>query len=105
MAVVPRFIDRINAGDIDGFCALMTEDPLFIDGLGNTVSGRDKLRAGWKTYLEWFPDYRISHKDIFEDHGTVAVFWFSKRHLCGQWPPAKGKPLGRSGGVEGNRTR
>jgi ketosteroid isomerase-like protein len=73
-AIVLQFIERINAGDVDGLCALMTEDHVFIDGLGNEVQGREKMRAGWKGYLALFPDYRISHEDVFQDHDVVAVF-------------------------------
>jgi ketosteroid isomerase-like protein len=72
--VVLQFIDRINAADIGSMCDLMTEDHVFIDGLGNRVAGREKLRAGWKVYFSWFPDYRISHEEIFEDRDAVAVF-------------------------------
>jgi ketosteroid isomerase-like protein len=64
----------VNEADIDGLCAVMAEDHVFIDGLGNSVEGREKLRAGWKSYFAWFPDYRISHEEIFENHEVVAVF-------------------------------
>jgi ketosteroid isomerase-like protein len=74
VAIVLSFIDRINAVDVDGLCALMTEDHVFVDGLGNRVVGREKLRAGWTSYLVWFPDYRISHEEIFESREGVAVF-------------------------------
>jgi ketosteroid isomerase-like protein len=74
VAVVLQFIERVNAGDVDGLCVLLTEDHIFIDGLGNRLQGRDNLRAGWKGYFSWFPDYRISHRDIFENHEVVAVF-------------------------------
>ncbi|MGA3292359.1 MAG: nuclear transport factor 2 family protein [Candidatus Acidiferrales bacterium] len=74
VAIVLRFIERVNEADIDGLCAVMAEDHVFIDGLGNSVEGREKLRAGWKSYFAWFPDYRISHEEIFENHEVVAVF-------------------------------
>jgi ketosteroid isomerase-like protein len=72
--VVLEFIDKINGGDVSALCSLMTEDHVFVDGLGNRVQGREKLRAGWKGYLSLFPDDRISHESIFEDRDTVAVF-------------------------------
>jgi ketosteroid isomerase-like protein len=72
--IVLEFIDRINAADVSGMCDLMTEDHAFIDALGNRLVGREKLRAGWKGYFSWFPDYRISHEEIFEDHDIVAAF-------------------------------
>jgi len=72
--VVLEFIDKINASDVSGLCLLMTEDHIFIDGLGNRVQGRERLRAGWKGYFSRFPDYRISHEEIFENRDVVAVF-------------------------------
>jgi len=72
--VVLQFIERVNTADVVAMCDLMTEDHVFIDGLGNRVQGREKLRAGWKSYFAWFPDYRISHEEIFEEREVVAVF-------------------------------
>ncbi len=74
IGIVLRFIDCINKADVDGLCSLMTDDHVFIDALGNRVQGREKMRAGWKTYFAWFPDYRISHQEIFEERAAVAVF-------------------------------
>jgi ketosteroid isomerase-like protein len=72
--VVLEFIDKINAKDVSALCALMTDDHIFIDGLGNRLQGREKLRGGWEGYFAWFPDYRISHEEIFRERDTVAVF-------------------------------
>jgi ketosteroid isomerase-like protein len=73
-AVVLQFIDRVNAADVDRLCALMTEDHVFVDGLGNRFVGRDKMRAGWRGYFTWFPDYRISHEEVLQDRNVVAIF-------------------------------
>jgi ketosteroid isomerase-like protein len=74
VAVVLEFMDRINGTDVDGLCRLMTEDHVFVDGLGHRFTGREKMRAGWKMYFSWFPDYRVSHEEIFQEHGSVAIF-------------------------------
>lgn len=74
VAIVLRFIERVNAADVDGLCSLLTEDHVFIDGLGNRFTGRETLRAGWQSYFAWFPDYRISHEEIFQNQDVVAVF-------------------------------
>jgi ketosteroid isomerase-like protein len=74
IATVLEFMDRINAADVDGLCSLMTDDYLFIDGLGNRFTGREHMRTGWKMYFSWFPDYRVSHEEIFQEHNIVAVF-------------------------------
>ncbi len=73
-AVVLQFIDRINAGNIAAMCALMAENHVFVDGLGNRLQGRENLRAAFKSYFALFPDYRISHEEVLEDRNVVAIF-------------------------------
>jgi ketosteroid isomerase-like protein len=72
--VVLAFMERINAADVDGLCALMTEDHVFLDGLGNRIQGREAMRKGWAGYFRMFPDYRISHAEIFAHGDVVASF-------------------------------
>jgi ketosteroid isomerase-like protein len=74
VTAVLRFIECVNAGNVDGLCAVMAEDHVLIDGLGNRLQGREKMRAGWRVYFTLFPDYRISHEEIFENREVVAVF-------------------------------
>lgn len=71
---VLEFMERINRRDAQGLAALMTEDHVFTDSLGQTVRGRDNMRAGWKGYFAFCPDYWVSHEDIFAVGGRVAVF-------------------------------
>jgi len=72
--VVLAFLDRINARDVDGLCACMPENHVFIDGLGNRVQGREVMRKGWTGYFAMFPDYRVSHMEIFSHREVVAAF-------------------------------
>ena len=72
--VVLAFMDRINARDVEGLCALMSDDHLFVDGLGNRMQGREAMRKGWAGYFAWFPDYRVSHSEVFPQGDVVAVF-------------------------------
>jgi ketosteroid isomerase-like protein len=74
VAVVLAFLDAINARDVDKLCALMSEDHIFVDGLGNQVRGKESMRKGWTGYFQWFPDYRVSHEEIFSQGEVVAVF-------------------------------
>jgi ketosteroid isomerase-like protein len=71
---VLQFLTLINAHDVDKLAALMTEDYTFVDSLGHAVSGREKMRAGWRGYFAFCPDYWISHEEIFGDGSRVAVF-------------------------------
>ncbi|MDO8624859.1 MAG: nuclear transport factor 2 family protein [Candidatus Diapherotrites archaeon] len=74
MQVVEQFIDRINAHSVEGIVRLMTDDHLFVDGLGQAISGRDAMRQAWKMYFEWMPDYRIDIEQKFERDGIVGLF-------------------------------
>jgi ketosteroid isomerase-like protein len=53
-----RFNDRINARDLSGLVALMTEDHTFVDSEGATVAGRESCRDAWQGFFTSFPDYR-----------------------------------------------
>jgi uncharacterized protein (TIGR02246 family) len=74
VTVVMAFLDAINARDVERLCALMSDDHLFVDGLGNEVHGKEAMRKGWTMYYQWFPDYRVSHEEILHDGDVVAVF-------------------------------
>src|SRR5258705_6800922 len=74
---VLAFIDRINAQDVEGLAALMSDDHTFIDAHGNQVSGKERMIAGWHGYFEWFPDYSIEVTELFEDHDKLALFGFA----------------------------
>jgi ketosteroid isomerase-like protein len=72
---VLHFLDRINQRDVDKLAELMTEDHVFTDSLGQSVRGREKMRAGWRSYYDTYcPDYRVSHEEIFHHGNLVAVF-------------------------------
>jgi len=72
--VVVNFLDCINRHNADELAAMMTEDHLFIDSLGNAVHGRENMRTGWRNYYGFCPDYWVSHEEIFADGRRVAVF-------------------------------
>jgi uncharacterized protein (TIGR02246 family) len=74
IAAVLAFLEAINSGDANKICALITEDHVFVDALGNKVQGKEAMRKAWAGYLQWFPDYRVSHEEILSDGSLVAVF-------------------------------
>jgi uncharacterized protein (TIGR02246 family) len=71
---VLRFLDAINQRDADKLAALMTDDHVFIDSLGQSVVGRESMRQGWRAYYSFCPDYWVSHEEIFPSGNLVAVF-------------------------------
>jgi ketosteroid isomerase-like protein len=74
METVVEFVKRINAGNVDKLCELMTEDHVFQDALGKRFIGRETLRGGWKMYFEQVSDYKIRGEQFFVDKNMVAVF-------------------------------
>lgn len=71
------FMERINAHDVEGVAALMSDDHTFIDAHGNQVSDKEQMIAGWRAYFEWFPDYYIEITDLLENGDNFALFGFA----------------------------
>ncbi len=74
LEIVSAFVDRINAHDVDGICALMEENHVFIDGLGRSVTGREAMRNGWQAYFAMVPDYWIRVERLLQQEAVVAIF-------------------------------
>ena len=71
---VLKFIELINQHSADTLAELMTEDHVFIDSLGQSVSGREQMRLGWQGYFAFCPDYWVSHEQMLSSGALVAVF-------------------------------
>jgi ketosteroid isomerase-like protein len=74
LETVEAFVKQINAHNVDGIAALMTEDHVFTNAYGNVYCGREEMEAGWVGYFSMFPDFRISVEEMIQDNDTVAVF-------------------------------
>ncbi len=90
--VAISFVEAVNAGDVDGLAALMTDDHTFVDSAGTVASGRDNMRTGWRQFYEMFPDYEIEITETLHHGATVALF--------GSW---SGTFSGKDGPVPENR--
>jgi ketosteroid isomerase-like protein len=64
--VVGKFVDRINAHDVDGLVALMSVDHVFIDSLGNRFA-RPAIETGWRRYFATVPDYWVRVERVVTD--------------------------------------
>lgn len=71
---VLSFIDRINEHDEDKLADLMTDDHVFVDSLGNAIKGKEKVRAAWKSYFTFCPDYRIAGEEFLQSGDNVGAF-------------------------------
>jgi uncharacterized protein (TIGR02246 family) len=89
VSTVVEFLDRINQHDADRLAEYMTEDHVFIDSLGQSVSGREKMRSGWRGYFAFCPDYWVTHEEIFSSGNRAAVFGAAGGTLAadGKLPP------------------
>jgi uncharacterized protein (TIGR02246 family) len=87
--IVLEFINRINQCDADKLAELMTEDHVFVDGLGQAVRGREAMRAAWQGYYAFCPDYRVSHEKILSNRNVVAAFGWAGGTIAtnGKLPP------------------
>ena len=71
-SVAHAFVRAINRQDVDALAELMTAEHRFIDSLGNTSKGRDKMRASWASYFRMVPDFTLTIEETFTD-GPVVV--------------------------------
>ena len=89
-AIVIRFNDRINARDIDGLVALMTDDHRFVDSAGHTVTGRPACREAWRSFFEAFPTYRNEFETVQVRGDTVIVIG---RSVCTEHGDLDGRAI------------
>lgn len=75
--VVTRFIAAINSHDIDAVVALMSDNHIFVDAHGNSMTGREEMRAGWNLYFSWFPDYTIAVDMMMGRGDTIGIFGYA----------------------------
>jgi ketosteroid isomerase-like protein len=71
--IARRFVDRINAKDIEGLIGLTSEDHQFVDSTGARYAGRDRMREGWGQYFRMVPDYRVEIHETFCEGQTVIL--------------------------------
>ncbi len=100
------FIDAINAHDADAIADLLTDDHLFVDAMDRVTQSREAMRAGWRSYFGWFPDYRIEAAEVISRGDTAAIFGHASGTFAGgergrpgaSWRiPAAWKAVVRSG--------
>jgi ketosteroid isomerase-like protein len=70
---VRTLVARINAHDVAGIVASCSEGHRFVDGAGQTLTGREAIRDAWSGYLALFPDYRIDVEWLIADGALVLL--------------------------------
>ena len=69
---VEKFVDRINAHDVNGLIALMSADHVFIDSLGGR-SARPAIETGWRQYFATVPDYWVRVDRLVDDESALIL--------------------------------
>jgi uncharacterized protein (TIGR02246 family) len=72
-SIAGAFVDAINRRSAEEIASLMTEDHVFVDSLGNKVTGREPMKKGWAGYFGMVPDYAISVDETFADGPVVVI--------------------------------
>jgi ketosteroid isomerase-like protein len=67
------FVAAINAHDVEQLLALMTPDHLFVDSLGNVLSGHGQMPGAWHGYVAMVPDYHLTIERVFSDAQEVLL--------------------------------
>jgi ketosteroid isomerase-like protein len=68
-----QFVGAINLHDVKALRALMTDDHLFVDSLGQRTQGASLIERGWKSYFSMCPDYWIQVGDCVARAGIVLA--------------------------------
>jgi|HubBroStandDraft_1064217.scaffolds.fasta_scaffold17087_3 ketosteroid isomerase-like protein len=68
-----KFVNEINRHDVSAIVALISDDYLFTDALGQEMRGKERAREAWTTYLALFPDYHIGIKEWFQNGRVVSL--------------------------------
>jgi hypothetical protein len=87
LEVAMDFIKRINAGDINSLCELMTENHIFQDALGKRFMGRETMRQGWTNYLKMVVDYQVHADEFFQTDERIAIFGTASGRYVGPLGP------------------
>jgi ketosteroid isomerase-like protein len=83
LEIAMEFIKRINSGDANAVCELMTEDHIFQDALGKRFLGRERMRAGWTAYFNMVSGYHVRAEEFFQTDNRLAIFGTASGNCAG----------------------
>jgi len=72
------FNECINARDLEGLAALMTEDHAFVDRDDDRHEGKDYMSKGWKSFFGEFPEYRNTFLRIQSVDDLVVLLGYAE---------------------------
>jgi ketosteroid isomerase-like protein len=86
--VARKFVEKINAHDVAAIVALMANDHVFVDSLGNKFV-RPSIETGWAEYFLIVPDYQITINKMIPDNKNNMIVLLGK--AGGTYVPSGGK--------------
>ena len=72
-ATMRRAYDLINAGDVDGFGALLADDFVEHEELPGLAPTKEGVKDFFKAYLAAFPDLRMTAEDVLASGDKVVA--------------------------------
>ncbi|MDE3197922.1 MAG: nuclear transport factor 2 family protein [Acidobacteriota bacterium] len=72
LEVALQFVDAINRQNTADLARLMSKSHVFVDSLGKTVEGRERMEAAWTAYFKTVPDYTLLVDETYS-HGPIVV--------------------------------
>ena len=99
--IFKQWLAAINGHDVSALTALMAEDHVFVDSLGNRVAGARSMEAGGRGYFAMCPDYWIREDCSMAEGEIILVAGEAGGTIDGEsWgTPAAWKALIRDGRV------
>jgi hypothetical protein len=86
--VALRFVNEINRHDPTTLFELMAPAFRYVDGTGQEVRGRERMRDRWAALFRRCPDYRIVIRDHLVLGSVVALFGTTSGTAPGMGEPA-----------------
>jgi ketosteroid isomerase-like protein len=77
LKIVIDFIETINTANAERLYDLMSEDHVFIDSQGNSMTGRENMKKGWIGYFDLFPDYKIEITDTLQNDSIIVLLGYA----------------------------
>ena len=88
--VALQFNDCINARDLDGLTAFMTDDHTFIDSVNKEHRGKATMTKGWQEFFRRYPDYKNIFTTVCSRDNRVIMIGYS---TCSNEPKLGGPAL------------
>jgi ketosteroid isomerase-like protein len=71
--ILERWLAAINSHDVSALTALMADDHVFVDSLGNRADGARSMEARWRAYFAMCPDYWIRADHAMAEGETMLI--------------------------------